>query len=96
MHRALLRLNETALLVDGHLGTVDTGLGDRSQVAVRGWVIDAELAIDAIASTAWRVATTPATLTVEGRATLREMLVTLGAGECYGDRATGQGSAPAG
>ncbi len=81
LNRALLRLNETALLVDGHLGTVDTGPGDRSQVAVRGWVIDAELAIDAIASTAWRVATTPATLTVEGRATLREMLVRLGAGD---------------
>ncbi|MGH3628660.1 MAG: carboxypeptidase regulatory-like domain-containing protein, partial [Sciscionella sp.] len=80
LRRALARLTETALLVDGHLGSVQTGPQGQSLDSVRGGLIDAELALDTIAGGAQALADDPAALAEAGRRTLSELLAALAVG----------------
>lgn len=81
LHRALVRVAEAALLIDGQLGVIDSGPGGRSQGAVRGWVVDAELAFDAVATATAHLADRSGELDEPTRTTVSRLLHSVGDGD---------------
>ncbi|HET8601488.1 MAG TPA: FUSC family protein [Segeticoccus sp.] len=81
LHRALVRVSETALLVDGHLGDAGHGPQGQSAADVRGWVVDAELGFDSLATATVRLAQRQAALHPTVLATLSRVLRAVGDGD---------------